>query len=123
MKKIKYILIFAFIFSIGACTDGFEELNQNPNQITDESLKQDFQIVGSKYAPLFQNLFGNQIHHNLSNESWAQHLAQPTVFVGNANNTTYDITWNPNWGRTYNNIMSPSGRSRITSCCPLGEVD
>lgn len=109
MKKIKYILILAFLFSIGACTEGFEELNQNPNQITDDSLEQDFQIVGSKYAPLFQNLFGSQIHHNLSNESWAQHLAQPTVFVGNANNTTYDITWNPNWGRTYNKIMSPSG--------------
>ena len=109
MKKIKYIFIVALLFSIGACTDGFEELNQNPNQITDESLKQDFQIVGSKYAPMFQNLFGSQIHHNLSNESWAQHLAQPTVFVGNANNTTYDITWNPNWNRTYNNIMSPSG--------------
>lgn len=109
MKKIKYILIVALVFNIGACTDGFEELNQNPNEITDESLKQDFQIVGSKYAPMFQNLFGSQIHHNLSNESWAQHLAQPTVFVGNANNTTYDITWNPNWDRTYNNIMSPSG--------------
>ena len=108
MKKIKYILIVALLFS-AACTDGFEDLNQNPNQITDESLKQDFQIVGSKYAPMFQNLFGNQVDHNLSNESWAQHLAQPTVFLGNVNNTTYDITWNGYWNRVYNNIMSPSG--------------
>lgn len=109
MKKLKYIMIIALLFISGACTDGFEELNQNPNQITDESLKQDFQIVGSKYAPMFRNIFGNQVDHNLSNESWAQHLAQPTVFVGNANNTTYDITWNGYWNRVYGQIMSPSG--------------
>lgn len=109
MKKIKYIIIFALLLNFSACTDGFEELNENPNQITDESLKQDFQIVGSKFGPLLQNIFGSQIHHNLSNESWAQHLAQPTVFTGNVNNTTYYIRWNPNWNRTYNNIMSPSG--------------
>ena len=109
MKKIKYILIIALLFSVGACTNGFEELNQDPNQITDETLKQDFQIVGAKFAPMFKNIFGNQVDHNLSNESWAQHLAQPTVFVGNANNTTYTITWNGYWNRVYNQIMSPSG--------------
>ncbi len=99
----------ALLFSIGACTDGFEEINQNPNEITNESLKQDFQIVGSKFRPVFSNIFGTQIHHNLSNESWAQHLQQPTIFTGNVNNTTYFIRWNPNWNRTYNNIMSPTG--------------
>lgn len=109
MKKIKYILIIALLFNIGACTDGFEDLNQDPNQITDESLKQDFNIVGAKYAQFFKNIFGNQVNHNLSNESWAQHLAQPTVFTGNVNNTTYYPRWNGYWGRVYGQIMSPSG--------------
>ena len=35
MKRIKYIIIVALLFNIGACTDNFEELNQNPYQITE----------------------------------------------------------------------------------------
>jgi len=94
---------------MSACTNEFEELNQNPYQITDESLTQDFNNVGAFYAPMFKNLFGNQVDHNLSNESWVRHLATPTNFVGGINNTTYYMRWNGYWNRVYNNIMSPSG--------------
>ena len=109
MKRIIYLLITALLFNISACTDGFEDLNQNPYQITDESLTQDFNNVGAFYAPMFQNLFGNQVNHNLSNVSWVRHLGTPTNFVGGINNTTYYIRWNGYWNRVYNSIMSPSG--------------
>lgn len=109
MKRIKYIIIVALLFNIGACTDNFEELNQNPYQITDESLEQDFNNVGAFYPPMFQNIFGNQVDHNLSNVSWVRHLGTPTNFVGGINNTTYYMRWNGYWNRVYNNIMSPSG--------------
>ena len=42
MKRIIYILIVTLLFNISACTDNFEELNQNPYQIADESLEQDY---------------------------------------------------------------------------------
>ncbi len=109
MKRIIYIFIVALLFNISACTDNFEELNQNPYQITDESLTQDFNNVGAFYAPMFKNIFGNQVDHNLSNESWVRHLGTPTNFVGGINNTTYYMRWNGYWDRVYNNIMSPSG--------------
>jgi len=110
MKKITYIFLAALLFNISACTDSFEGLNENPFQITDESLKQDFNNVGAFYAPMLQNLFGHQIEHNLSHDSWVRHLATPTPFVGGINNTTYFIRWNTYWNRVYGKIMSPSSQ-------------
>lgn len=109
MKRITYILIVTLLFNISACTDNFEELNENPNQITDESLTQDFNNVGAFYPPMFSQIFGNQVNHNLSNVSWVRHLGTPTPFVGGINNTTYYMRWNGYWNRVYNQIMSPSG--------------
>lgn len=110
MKKIIYILIVALMINMSACTDDFVELNTNPNQITDQSLRQDFNNVGAFYPPMLKNLFGHQIEHNLSHDSWVRHLATPTPFVGGINNTTYYIRWNTYWNRIYNQIMSPSSR-------------
>lgn len=110
MKRIKYILIVALLFNISACTDGFEELNQNPYQISDESLKQDFNNVGAVFPPMLKNLFGHQIEHNLCHDSWVRHLATPTPFVGGINNTTYYIRWNTYWNRIYSEIMAESGK-------------
>jgi hypothetical protein len=93
---------------VGACTDDFEETNTNPYQISGESLKQDFNHVGAYYSTLLSNLFGDQIEHNLINESFVRHLAPPTPFASGVNNTTYYITWNTYWNRIYNNIMAPS---------------
>ncbi len=108
MKYIVYIttVIFALIFS--ACTDNFEEANNNPIQISDESLKQDFNHLGAFFPTMLQNLFGGQVEHNLVNESFVRHLATPTPFVGGVNNTTYYIRWNGFWNRNYNSIMAPS---------------
>ncbi|PIA79330.1 hypothetical protein BFR04_00295 [Gaetbulibacter sp. 4G1] len=110
MKKIIYIFIVALLFNITACTDNFEGLNENPYQVTDESLQQDFNNVGAFYPPMLKNLFGHQIEHNLSHDSWVRHLATPTPFVGGINNTTYYIRWNTYWNRIYGQIMSPAAQ-------------
>lgn len=111
MKKLIYILIVAVLFiNISACTNDFVELNTDPYNITDESLKQDFNNVGAFYPPMLKNLFGHQIEHNLSHDSWVRHLATPTPFVGGVNNTTYYIRWNTYWNRIYGQIMAPSSQ-------------
>ena len=86
MKKFIYLIASAFAFA--SCTDSFEEINTNPYQISTESLKQDFNHVGSFYPSMLGQIFGNQIDHNLTNVTYSQHLATPTPFVGGVNNTT-----------------------------------
>ena len=119
MKKILFIFIVALFAN--ACTDGFESANVNPYEITDESLTQDFNHIGSFYPSLLANIFGHQVEENLVAESFCNYMATPTPFVGGVNNTTYYITWNSYWDRVYNNVMSPASQvidiaqDRITS--------
>src|SRR5690606_4862544 len=104
----KFIYLFSLVLVFGACTDDFVETNTNPYQISNESLKQDFNNLGSFYPSMLSQIFGNQVDHNLTNVSYTQHLATPTPFVGGVNNTTYSITWNGYWNREYNNVMAPA---------------
>ena len=106
MKKLIYLITMVIAFS--ACTNDFEETNTNPYQISGESLKQDFNHVGAFYSSMLSQIFGNQVDHNLTNVTFAQHLATPTPFVGGVNNTTYYIRWNGYWAREYNNVMAPA---------------
>lgn len=106
MKKL--IIAILFLIAVVACTKNFEAENQNPHQISDELLKQDFNLVGSPFSGLMYNLYGGQVEEDLCQDSWMGHLNTPTDFVGNVNNTTYYIRWNGYWGRVYNNVMSPS---------------
>lgn len=105
--KSKICLLCATLAFV-ACTDNFEELNTNPYQISTESLKQDFNHVGSFYPAMLGQIFGNQVDHNLTNVTFSQHLATPTPFTGGVNNTTYYVRWNTYWGREYNNVMAPA---------------
>jgi hypothetical protein len=101
------IILIAF----GSCTKDFQATNQNPNQISDEMLKQDFNLVGSPFSGMLYELHGNQgsqTQEDLCYDSWMGYMNTPTDFVGNVNNTTYYIRWNGYWGRQYGNIMSPS---------------
>jgi Susd and RagB outer membrane lipoprotein len=108
MKKISYILTTVFVLIFSACTDNFEDINKNPYEITNEDLKQDFNHVGAFYPTMLNNIFGDQVEHNLANESFVRHLGTPTPFVGGVNNTTYYIRWNSYWNVVYNNIMAPA---------------
>ncbi|XOV91602.1 MAG: SusD/RagB family nutrient-binding outer membrane lipoprotein [Bacteroidota bacterium] len=110
MNKIfKYITIITLIV-FSACTENFEELNTNPYQISDASLRQDNNHVGAYFPTMLGNIFGDQIEHNLAHDSWVRHLGTPTPFVGGINNTTYYIRWNTYWNRCYNQVFSLSGR-------------
>jgi len=108
MKKILFIFIAALLAN--ACTDGFEEANVNPYQVTSESLEQDFNHIGSFYPSMLYNIFGHQVEENLVAESFCDFMATPTPFVSGINNTTYYIRWNSYWSRIYNNIMSPASQ-------------
>ncbi|UZR97356.1 SusD/RagB family nutrient-binding outer membrane lipoprotein [Chondrinema litorale] len=112
MKKIYIFLTTTCLLIFSACTGNFEEANINPYQISDKSLQQDFNHVGAFFPSMLSNLFGNQVNHNLVNDSFVRHLGTPTPFVGGINNTTYYIRWNGYWDRIYNNIMAP-GRQVI----------
>lgn len=106
MKKLLIALLF--LVALAACTKDFESENQNPYQISDELLKQDFNLVGSPFSGLLFNLNGHQVEEDLCQDSWMGYLNTPTPFVGNVNNTTYYIQWNAYWGRVYGSVMSPA---------------
>ncbi len=109
MKKIFIALLF--LGTLASCTQDFESANQNPYQISDELLQQDFNLVGSPFSGMLYELFGNQdsqIEEDLNWDSWMGYMNCPTPFKSNVNNTTYYIQWNTFWGREYGNVMSPS---------------
>lgn len=108
MKKILFIVTVALFAN--ACTDGFEEANINPYEMSQSSLNQDFNSIGSFYPSLLSNIFGHQVEENLIAESFCDYMATPTPFVSGVNNTTYYITWNTYWERIYNNIMAPASQ-------------
>ena len=106
MKKLFIALLF--LGALASCTKNFETTNQNPYQISDEMLRQDFNLVGSPFSGLLFNINGHQVEEDLCQDSWMGYLNTPTPFVGNVNNTTYYIRWNGFWGRIYGSVMSPS---------------
>ncbi len=106
MKQI--LIALTCLIMLGSCTKDFEETNQDPNQISDELLKQDFNLVGSPFSGMIFNLNGHQIEEDLCYDSWMGFMATPTDFVGNVNNTTYYMRWNVYWDRVYGSVMSPA---------------
>ncbi|MDC3238870.1 SusD/RagB family nutrient-binding outer membrane lipoprotein [Flavobacteriaceae bacterium] len=111
-KNFLYVLLIGLV-TLYSCTDDFAELNTNPSQITTESLKQNFNHVGAYFPSMLKALSGNQVMHNLNNDSWVKHYATPTPFVGGVNNTTYYPRWiDQYWNRIYGSIMAP-GRQVI----------
>ncbi len=106
MKKIISAILLLSIFA--SCTKDFENLNQDPNQISDKQLTQDNNLLGSPFSSLLFNISGHQIEEDLCYDSWMGYMNTPTDFVGNVNNTTYYIRWNVYWGRVYGDVMSPS---------------
>lgn len=108
MKNIHILKYLVVLSLFVGCTEDFAELNTNPYQISDESLRQDNNHVGAFFPTILNNIFGDQIEHNLANESFTRHLGTPTPFVGGVNNTTYYIRWNTHWNRVYGSVMAPA---------------
>jgi phosphotransferase system IIB component len=118
MKNINKILsvltVLVLLFST-SCTKDFDEINNDPTQITPEQLTADFQHVGSKYKPIFESIYiyspawKYQLQQNLNADVYSGYLTNPRPFVGGANNTTYNLVpgWNNFiWTIPYQNIMN-----------------
>ncbi|WP_449440447.1 SusD/RagB family nutrient-binding outer membrane lipoprotein [Pedobacter steynii] len=107
MKKI-CLMVLALIV-LNSCTKNFEEINTNPNQITDKMLEQDFNLVGSSFSVMLFNLMGHQIEEDLCYDNWMGYMGSPTPYVAGVNNTTYYLRWiDAYWNRIYGSVMSPS---------------
>jgi len=107
MKKLCLMVLALIVFN--SCTKNFEEINTNPNQITDKLLEQDFNLVGSSFSVMLFNLMGHQIEEDLCYDNWMGYMGAPTPYVGNVNNTTYYLRWiDAYWNRIYGSVMSPS---------------
>ncbi len=114
MRNLKYIVVFMFILLASGCTKEFEDLNTDPYGISNESLKQDFNLVGALFNPMLSNIYTYdpvwvyQLQQNLLGDVYSGYMMPPTPFRGNSNNMTYDLvnSWNGfPWSVAYANIM------------------
>jgi hypothetical protein len=61
MKKIIiYIQAILFITVMSSCTDDFQDINTDPNGISQSSLEQKFNNIGVNYPPMFTNIIKTQ---------------------------------------------------------------
>ncbi|WP_326281935.1 RagB/SusD family nutrient uptake outer membrane protein [Tamlana sp. 2201CG12-4] len=116
MKKISNILVCLVVLGLvsTSCSD-LEQFNVNERNITQEQLEVDFQHVGSKYKPIFENIYqytpawSYQLQQNLNADVYSGYLTNPRPFVAGANNTTYSLIsgWNNFiWSVPYSNVMN-----------------
>ncbi len=113
-KLIPFFIIAIAMISI-SCEEGFEGIDQNARDITEEQLLADFQNVGSKYKPIFESIYqytpawSYQLQQNLNADVYSGYLTNPRPFVAGANNTTYNLVsgWNDFiWTVPYSNVMN-----------------
>ncbi|PWJ43262.1 RagB/SusD family nutrient uptake outer membrane protein [Sediminitomix flava] len=121
MRKLfnKYILpaTVAMGMFASACTDNFEEINDDPNLISDEILEGDYQFVMAFYPQLARSIYFNfdnsnwrwQVQQNLNGDVFSGYMAPPTPFAANNNATHYALIWN-SWpfSIAYTNVMGPA---------------
>ncbi|PCI35816.1 MAG: SusD/RagB family nutrient-binding outer membrane lipoprotein [Flavobacteriaceae bacterium] len=110
-KILKYIAASVITLSTINCTDNFESLNTDPYGITDESLTQMNNHIGSKFENMFLNVvnatpaWNYQLQQGLNGDVYSGYMTPPTPFAGNVNNMTYSLVngWNGFiWGDAYN---------------------
>lgn len=135
-KNIFLTVLIAAVLAVSSCTDKFEEMNTNSVNISKESLKQDFNNIGSYFIPVQHMIYMNynwgdgtnwtfQLTQNLNADIWGGYMASATPFAGNSNNQTYNVNWNDfAWDYTYAHMMS--NVSTIREECadsPTGEFN
>ena len=57
-KNIFLTVLIAAVLAVSSCTDKFEEMNTNSVNISKESLKQDFNNIGSYFIPVKKIITG-----------------------------------------------------------------
>lgn len=112
-NKIKTIAICGILFFAASCTDRFEDINSNPNGVTEDILIQDFNNIKAPFSVMFNNVImfspTYQVQQGLQGDVWSGYMATPTGFRGGSNNTTYDLVdgWNGvMWNVAYGNVMA-----------------
>ncbi|MDH3321605.1 MAG: SusD/RagB family nutrient-binding outer membrane lipoprotein [Flavobacteriaceae bacterium] len=121
MKKLlKYTLAAAMAVSLASCTGDFEDINTDPYGISDESLTQMNNHIGSKFEGMFLNVinatpaWNYQLQQGLNGDVYSGYMTPPTPFAGNVNNMTYALVdgWNNFiWSDAYNvGTIMPSAK-------------
>ncbi len=115
MKKIiRYTLASVIALSLTNCTSDFENINTDPNGISNESLTQQNNHIGGSFTPMFLNVFNvtpawnYQLQQGLLGDVYSGYMTPPTPFAGNVNNMTYALVdgWNGfPWGDAYTSVM------------------
>jgi len=103
MKNISKLLACLAVLGLitVSCSD-LEQFNVNDRNISQEQLEVDFQQVGSKYKPIFENIYqytpawSYQLQQNLNADVYSGYMTQPRPFVSGSNNLTYRWALNTN---------------------------
>ena len=125
MKNISKLLACLAVLGLitVSCSD-LEQFNVNDRNISQEQLEVDFQQVGSKYKPIFENIYqytpawSYQLQQNLNADVYSGYMTQPRPFVSGSNNSFILFTGIPEqdlfliFSRILLNIQKP-GRMRI----------
>ncbi|GAA4274818.1 RagB/SusD family nutrient uptake outer membrane protein [Aquimarina gracilis] len=107
--------LMALSLLLSSCTEGLDDIDENPRNISQEQLEVDFQNVGSLYKPIFENIYqytpawSYQLQQNLNADVFSGYMTNPRPFVAGANNTTYNLVsgWNNFiWSVPYSNVMN-----------------
>ncbi|AMC11638.1 hypothetical protein Lupro_10330 [Lutibacter profundi] len=113
-KLLKYLLATILAVSFINCTDNFEDINTDPNGISNQSLTQMNNHIGGSFTPMFLNVFNvtpawnYQLQQGLLGDVYSGYMTPPTPFAGNVNNMTYALVdgWNGfPWSDAYGSVM------------------
>jgi Susd and RagB outer membrane lipoprotein len=121
VNKIKTTGMCLLLLVAIGCTKNFDEINTDPNGLTDQILQNDFNYIKGNFAPMFNNVlvlnpeWKYQVQQGLQADIWSGYMATPTGFRGGTNNTTYDLVngWNGfPWGAAYT-VMSNAVKTEV----------
>jgi hypothetical protein len=101
-----FLLTAVLALLCAGCTKGFDKMNTNPNQATEEMLNYDNLSTGSFFVQMQKNVFpiaqqpnfGDEVYQvmqNLAGDIYSGYMGASGLWYSNANNTTYSLI--PNW--------------------------
>ena len=118
MKSLVRYIISACCLSmiLPSCTADFEQMNMDPNGVTDAELMQDNNYIGMHFPLIQKSIYWNnsgngwefQLIQDLTSDVWCGYVASPTNFKGGINTQTYAVTndWSDfAWNFAYSDVM------------------
>lgn len=126
-KEMKIVIrsisaVFVAVF-LNACTEDFKNINTDPHGISQGSLTQQNNHIGSRFSPMFANIiraepaWNYQLQQNLNADVFSGYMTAPTPFAGNINNQTYSLIdgwnnfiWNDAYDANNGNGVMPYAR-------------